>query len=225
MLLISLTFVLAVWLPLSLNAQLKNGRYFQAITTDSAITDTLWYMDGEEQQYLHVTKLLRSPEYSYPEGSSIIFYGKRLNAEGEPLPEAIANIPEGATRLLLIFSPVREQNTQGLSYKAHVLRDDLDRFAFGSFQFINVSNKKVAIDLEGKRFMLERGAFKVLQVKPPKLGDLSIKIAAQGNDGNWNPNYTNGWSHRSDLRTLAFIVDGSNDRVKTLRYRQTEPKQ
>lgn len=225
MLLRSLIFILAVWMPLSLHAELKSGRYFQAITTDSAITNTLWYMDGEEQQSLHVTKLLRSAEYSYQEGPSIIFYGKRLNAEGEPLPEAIANIPEGASRILLIFSPVRGQNAQGLSYNVHVLRDDLDRFAFGSFQFINVSNKKVAIDLQGNRFMLERGAFKVLKVAPPEMGDLSIRIAAQDGDGDWRPNYTNGWSHRSDLRTLAFIVDGPNDRVKTLRYRQTEPKQ
>lgn len=225
MLLRSLIFILAVWMPLSLSAELKNGRYFQAITTDSAITNTLWYMDGEEQQSIHVTKLLRSAEYGYQEAPFITFYGKRLNAEGEPLPEAIAKIPEGASRLLLIFSPVREQNAQGLSYNVHVLRDDLDRFAFGSFQFINVSNKKVAIDLQGNRFMLERGAFKVLKMKPPERGDLSIRIAAQGDDGAWQSNYINGWSHRSDLRTLAFIIDGPNDRVKTLRYRQTEPKQ
>lgn len=224
MLLRSLILILAVWIPLSLHAELKSGRYFQAITTDSAITNTLWYMDGEEKQSIHVTKLLRSAEYGYQEGPSITFYGKRLNADGEPLPEAIAKIPEDASRLLLIFSPVREQNAQGLSYNVHVLRDDLDRFAFGSFQFINVSNKKVAIDLQGNRFMLERGAFKVLKVKPPELGDLSIRIAAQDVDGAWHPNYTNGWSHRSDLRTLAFIIDGANDRVKTLRYRQTEPK-
>ena len=216
--------LLILGVPINEVVALKSGRYFQAITTNSAITDSLWYKANNKKISLYATKMIRSVEYSYDEGYHITFYGNRLNEEGHPIPEAIAQVPEDATRLLLIFTRLAKTNEQGLNYRVFTLKDDISQFAFGSFQFINISSKTIAIDLEGNQFILNPTASKTLEVKPPEQGDLSIRIAAQSENSNWLPNYTNGWSHSSDMRTIAFVVDAPNGRIKTLRYRQTDPE-
>ena len=220
-----LLIVLILGMPISAVAALKSGCYFQAITTDSAIRDSIWYSADNQRVPLYATKMLRSIEYGYDEGSNITFYGNRITAEGEPIPEAIAHIPEGASRLLLIFTRLAKTTEEGLNYRVFTLKDDITQFAFGSFQFINASVKTIAVDLEGNQFILNQAASKVLEVTPPEQGDLSIRIAAKDENGGWLPNYTNGWSHSSNIRTLAFIVDAPNGRIKTLRYRQTEPRE
>lgn len=218
-------YFLALSLPLIASANLANGRYFQAISTAGSIKNDLWYQSASRQTPIYVSQTVRSTDYSYDEGSSITFYGDRINDKGEPVAEAIAQIPSDASRLLLIFSPLVETNEQGFNYNVYALRDDTNQFAFGSFQFINASSQTVAIDLQGNQFILKRGSSNNLAVEPPERGDLSIKVAVENKFGQWRSNYTNGWSHRSNLRTIAFIVDGRNDRVKILRYRQTEPKE
>jgi len=216
---------LALALPLSATAQLNSGYRFQAIATDVAITNSLWNMVGGKKQEIYVTKMIRSLDYAYDAGPTITFYGSHVDQDGNPIPEAIVNVPEGAARLLLLFAKLAKPDEDGLTYRVFAMKDDVKDFSFGSFRFMNTSQKTVAIDLAGERFVLKRGATQTLKVEPPELGDLPIRIAAPNEAGNWLSNYTNGWSHRSNRRTLVFIIDGKNDSVKPLRYRQTEPIQ
>lgn len=214
---------LAVALPLSATAKLVSGYRFQAIATDTAITNSLWNMAGGNKQAIYATKMIRSQDYAYDAGPTITFYGGRVDEEGKPIPEAIANVPEGATRLLLLFTKLATPDENGLTYRVFAMKDDVNDFSFGSFRFMNTSRKTVAIDLAGERFVLKRGETQTLKVEPPELGDLPIRIAAPDEAGTWLSNYTNGWGHRSNLRTLVFIIEGSKGRIKPLRYRQTEP--
>jgi hypothetical protein len=217
--------LLFIALPLSATAQLDSGYRFQAIATDVVITNSLWNLAGEKKQEIYATKMIRSLDYQYNPGPTITFYGDRVDVEGQPIPEAIVNVPEGATRLLLLFTKLEEPDERGLTYRVFAMKDDVNSFAFGSFRFVNTSQRTIAIDLEGEQFVLKQGATRTLKVEPPELGDLSIRIAAPDAHGDWKPNYTNGWSHRSNLRTLVFITDSLKGRVKPLRYRQTEPTQ
>lgn len=217
-------FSLLLLIPLCADAELKAGRYFQAIAGNKAIVRTLWYQSGQKQQSIVATTTMRSGDYAYDAGENIIFYGERVDPEGIPIPEAVVPIPEGATRLLLLFSELSVPNEQGLTYQVYVIGDDINKFSFGSFHFINASKKDAAINLGGNKFLLKHGATKNVEVEPPKQGDVLIKIAAQNpEDLTWSPYYSNGWGHRDNLRTLVFIIDNQQGGVTTLRYRQFEP--
>jgi len=218
------TFSLLLLIPLYADAELKAGRYFQAIAGNKAIVRTLWYQSGQKQQSIVATTTMRSGDYAYDAGENIIFYGERVDPEGIPIPEAVVPIPEGASRLLLLFSELSVPNEQGLTYQVYVIEDDINKFSFGSFHFINASKKDAAINLGGNKFLLKHGATKNVEVEPPKQGDVLIKIAAQNpEDLTWSPFYSNGWGHRDNLRTLVFIIDNRQGGVTTLRYRQFEP--
>ena len=217
-------FSLLLLIPLCADAELKAGRYFQAIAGNKAIVRTLWYQSGQKQQSIVATTTMRSGDYAYDAGENIIFYGERVDPEGIPIPEAVVPIPEGASRLLLLFSELSVPNEQGLTYQVYVIEDDINKFSFGSFHFINASKKDAAINLGGNKFLLKHGATKNVEVEPPKQGDVLIKIAAQNpEDLTWSPYYSNGWGHRDNLRTLVFIIDNQQGGVTTLRYRQFEP--
>ena len=211
-------------LPLTGHAQLKSGRYFQAIAGEQAIVNTLWYQLGSEKQTIVATTAVRSRDYKYDEGTHITFYGDRTDTEGAPIAEAIVKIPEGASRLLLLFTKLPETNEDGLNYRVFAIEDDTQRFAFGSFQFINASTKDAGVNLGGNKFLLKKGELKNVVVKPPEQGDVLINIVAHNpKDMTWSPFYSNGWGHRDNLRTLVFIIDNPQGGVTTLRYRQFEP--
>ena len=106
------------------------------------------------------------------------------------------------------------------------MRDDSDNFKFGSFRFINTSQKEIAIKLAEEQFLVDSSGSKTIEIEPPERGDVLIQhIAAKDEDGVWNSCYTNGWGHRSNLRTLVFLVEGLDGRIKPMRFRQTEPKE
>ena len=212
-------------LAIQANAGLKPGHYFQAIATNQAIKNDLWNFADGNKQSIYATKTLRSIDYSYDANPTITFYGDRIDTEGNPIPEAIANVPDGATRLLLLFTKLTTPDKRGLSYRVIAMKDDRNDFKFGSFRFINTSQKEIAIELAEERFLVDSSGSKTIEVDPPERGDLSIRIAAKNEDGEWTSNYTNGWGHRSNLRTLVFLLDGVNGRIKPLRFRQTEPRE
>ena len=202
---------------------LGDGAVFQTITTDGTIKNTLWYnLDGQKQS-VYANNILRSPDYAYEQRDSILFYGDRYDSEGNPIPEAIASLPlqENPKRLLLVFSKIEDIDRQGLSYHITVLPDDFDQFPMGSFKFINVSDSRIAVDLDGNQFVLNQRDSNTLNITANKKGAVSIKVASQGIDGMWQTNYANGWSHRSDRRTLVFIVNKGSGNVRPIRFRQT----
>ena len=215
------SFLSLLLLPLCAHAELQDGRYFQAIAADTSKVRTLWYQLGNEKQTVSATYTLRSSDYAYAEGETIIFYGERVDHKGKPIPEAVATIPSGATRLLLRFTKLATPDARGLSYRVATFKDDTKTFPFSTFQFVNACAKDVAVDIGGKAFHLKQGEMTNIAMQPPEKGDVSIVITAVQSKSR----YTNGWGHHSNLRTLVFIVDGPNGRIKPLRYRQTEPTQ
>ena len=212
-------------LVIQADAGLNPGNYFQAIATNQTIKNDLWNFADGNKQSIYATKTLRSTDYAYDIAPAITFFGDRIDDEGNPIPEAIVNVPDGATRLLLLFTKLTTPDKRGLTYRVIAMKDDSNNFRFGSFRFINTSQKEIAIELAEERFLVDSSGSKTIEVDPPERGDLSIRIAAKNEAGEWTSNYTNGWGHRSNLRTLVFLLDGANGRIKPLRFRQTEPKE
>ena len=215
---------LIVLLPIQAIAGLKGGYHFQAIATNQVIKNGLWNLVDGDRQEIYATRMLRSTDYAYDIAPTITFFGNRIDDEGNPIPEAIVDVPVEATRLLLLFTKLTTPDKRGLTYRVIAMKDDSNNFRFGSFRFVNTSQKEIAIELAEERFLVDSSGSKTIEVDPPERGDLSIRIAAKNEDGEWTSNYTNGWGHRSNLRTLVFLLDGANGRIKPLRFRQTEPK-
>ncbi len=219
--LIRISLLAILMLPAQSHAELRDGNYFQAISANDPIAKKLWYRVGSKKHAIAATSAMRSIDYAYVAGKSIVFYGDRIDANAQPIPDAIATIPQGATRLLLRFHKLPEPDDRGLRYHVDSFKDDTKTFPFSSFQFVNACAKDVAVDIGGKAFHLKQGEMTNIAMQPPEKGDVSIVITAVQSKSR----YTNGWGHHSNLRTLVFIVDGPNGRIKPLRYRQTEPTQ
>lgn len=206
-------------------AELTGGHHFQAIASNEAITHTLWYYNGEKKTTIVASQIMRSEDYAYTPAPYITFYGERVDSEGSPIPEAIAKVPEGASRLLLFFNTLKEPDENGLNYSIIVLEDDLKKFPFGSFYFINACQQDTAIKISGEQFLLSKGGTEIIEIKPQEK-DLGIDIATRlpESDG-WTKAYSNRWGHRANLRTLVILVNTPQGRIRALRYRQTEPTQ
>ena len=206
-------------------AGLTSGHQFQAIASNEAITHTLWYNNGEKKTTIVASQIMRSGDYAYMPAPYITFYGDRVDVEGNPIPDAIAKVPDGATRLLLFFSTLKEPDENGLNYSIFVLEDNLKNFPFGSFYFINACQQDAMIKISDEQFPLGKGGTKIIGIAPEEK-DLGIKIVTRltESDG-WTKAYSNRWGHRANLRTLVVLVNTSQGHIKALRYRQFEPKE
>lgn len=220
-----LSFFVILFIPVVGFGEANKGNYFQVIATNADINKTIWYNFQNEKIELVASKVIRSKDYRYDLGERIAFYGDRLDTEGAPIPEAIAMVPEGASRLLLLFKKLPKTDKNGLNYQVFVLNDDTLVFPFGSFKFINMSSLDTAIKLGDEGFSLNVGESRCIAVKPLEVGDIRIRILAKDpREAAWTPSYSNGWGHRTNLRTLVFIVDAMNGGLMALRYREFEPK-
>lgn len=205
---------------------LESGRYFQAITTSGVINKTLWYEQGGDKVEIYANSTLRSIDYEYDLTQRIVFYGDRTNAEGLPVPEAIATLPYSAEelaakadRLMLIFHKIANNPTENPSYNVLVIEDKLESFPLGSFKFINFIDSSIAVMLGQENFIINEKKEKVIEIAAPDIGDLTIKLASLNEDGNWENFYSNGWGHSNDLRTIVFLTKSTNG-LRPLRFRQ-----
>ena len=164
---------------------LESGKYFQAITTTGVIDKSLWYEQGGDKVEVYANSTLRSIDYDYDLAPRIVFYGDRTNAEGLPVPEAIATLPYSAEdlaakadRLLLIFHKIASNPTRGPSYNVLVIEDTLESFPLGSFKFINFIDSRIAVLLGQENFFVNGNKEKIIEIAVPDKGDVTIKLAS-----------------------------------------------
>lgn len=194
---------------------------FQAISTGEPILRTLWYAKDSKKIEIVATALMRSESYKYDLGPKIIFYGDRVDEEGKPIPEAIADLPIGATQVLLFFNKLKNTNESGQNYDVSVLKDDHSNFPFGSFRFINASGKKLAVKISEEQLTLAVGESKTVKVKA-STKDLGVDIGSYvEEEDKWKKGYSSMWGHRENLRTLVFIANRPNGGIRTLRFRES----
>ena len=194
---------------------------FQAISTGEPILRTLWYTEGSKKNKIVATAVMRSESYKYDLGPKIIFYGDRVDEEGKPIAEAIANLPIGATQVLLFFNKLKNTNESGQNYDVSVLKDDHSNFPFGSFRFINASGKQLAVKISEEQLTLAVGESKTVKVKA-STKDLGVDIGSYvEEEDKWQKGYSSMWGHRENLRTLVFIANRPNGGIRTLRFRES----
>ena len=216
-----LAILISSFLLLSSSNLRAQSYEFQVISTGEPILRTLWYTEGSKKNKIVATALMRSESYKYNLGPNIIFYGDRVDEEGKPIAEAIADLPIGATQVLLFFNKLKNTNESGQNYDVSVLKDDHSDFPFGSFRFVNASGKILAVKISEEQLTLAVGESKTVKVKA-STKDLGVDIAAYVKDEDkWQKGYSSMWGHRENLRTLVFIANGPNGSIRTLRFRES----
>ena len=189
--------------------------------SEMCIRDSLWYTEGAKKNKIVATALMRSESYKYDLGPNIIFYGDRVDEEGKPIAEAIAELPIGATQVLLFFNKLKNTDESGQNYDVSVLKDDHSDFPFGSFRFINASGKKLAIQISEEQLTLAVGESKTVKIKA-STKDLGVDIGSYvEEEDKWQKGYSSMWGHRENLRTLVFIANGPNGSIRALRFRES----
>ena len=194
---------------------------FQAISTGEPILRTLWYTEGSKKNKIVATALMRSESYKYNPGPNITFYGDRVDIEGKPIAEAIAELPVGATKVLIFLNKLKNTNESGQNYDVSVLKDDHSIFPFGSFRFVNASDKRIAVKISNEQLTLAVGESMTVKVRASNK-DLGVDIGAYlEEEDKWQAGYSSMWGHRENLRTLVFITNRPTGGIRTLRFRES----
>lgn len=208
---------------LSAQTPFKKGNYFQVITTLEPIKGELWHNSIlNERIPIVATSHQRSVAQKYAESATIPFYGNRVDEEDQPIPDAIAQVPPNSSRLLLLFQKNKDPQPNGLLYKVISIKDDLESFPTGTFQFYNFSSSELGIYIDNKNKLLAPKKQTNIPVSPPKIGDIWVKMVVIKEKKPIQMVYSNGWYHRENLRTLVFIIqDPKTGRIKPIRIKQT----
>lgn len=120
----------------------------------------------------------RSQHYAYRGGARLCFFDQVGGSEANPV--AIYDIPEGATKLLLLFFPKEVSSAAGLKYEVQGVDDRVERLPAAHFTTINVSGREYVGQYGASRIVIPQG---VGAVHPGK-GRVALSLAAQV-EGRW----------------------------------------
>ena len=139
-------------------------------------------------------------------GISILTLDKK-DETGKPIASAI-QIPPGTNKPLLLLLP-DEKSLSGL--RLLVIEDATGKFPWGSFQFINASNRKMHF-VFGKQGVSLPASWKPVIVKPSG-GNRSDQTHLYFFDQPKRPIYSAVWERKEDVRILIFIIPSDDPRL------------
>jgi hypothetical protein len=159
----------------------------------------------------------RSPAYTYHGGSRLCFFeGKETGAV--KLPVAIYDVPEGASKLLLLFFPKSGEAPGDLKYDVYGVDDRIEKAPPGSFSIINVSGREYIAQYGASRIAIPQGVSEAHTAR----GRISLRLAAQI-DGGWMSTGRHDFSVSTEDRvTLILYPPGSATGIYPIIRRLTD---
>jgi hypothetical protein len=158
---------------------------------------------------------LRSPFYDYTGPATLLLYPpvkttsaatKAASSATPPPPVppiAAITIPTNVRYPLLVLVPTP---SGPFLYRALVFDDDPASFPFGAYLFQNFSNRKVATDMSGNRFVLDPAGTHLVTSEQKAL-HLRMAVSEETADGGWRIIYDNFYPNWIERRTVIFLVD------------------
>lgn len=180
-----------------------------------------FFPDAKSQpQKLEFFGNTRSPSYTVKGGRQIPIYAtldlnayfKALaaapadNPPPKPVPVAVADIPEGITRALLLFIPVPDPTPSGPAMRIYVVDDSPRTLPAGYASVINASGREYKAKLGDELLDVPHG----IGGKVPVKGTVELRLAARDGDG-----WVVGGRHTFKL--------GENNRVSLVFFPPTSP--
>lgn len=150
----------------------------------------------------------RSAQYVYRGGETLAFYDAKDAGPGAK-PAATYTVPEGATKLLLLFFPRETPSADGVRYDVYGVNDDDARAPAGHFTTINVSGRDYVGQYSGHRIAIPQGIGEAHAGR----GRVSLQLAAQI-EGAWMATGKHEFSMApGDRVTLIFYPSASRTGV------------
>lgn len=156
---------------------------------------------------MHPSKRTRAYEVTPgPDGIFLEMVGKKT-ADGKPVREKLA-IPPNVTRPLVLVLP---DGKSASGVRLHVIEDDVKGFPWGSTRLVNSTGKKLV-------FAAEKKAVEVPATWTPVLVDpggaeRNIEVKLFFREKPEKSFYSAVWQYKRDIRTLVFLVPGSDPRL------------
>ena len=143
------------------------------------------------------------------DGSGPLVFTRTVVREGKKIevPVVTALIPEGMTRVLLVFgrNPSREPGSSSL--RVRVLNDSYDVFPGQSVRFLNYSSAELGGSLGEQSFSVVPGGDQVVPATLPEPNHLLPFRLARREAGGWKKLRSTGLPMSAGLRVLVFLVD------------------
>lgn len=138
---------------------------------------------------------------------------KPAGADGKPAERACA-VPENVEKPLLVLLP---DETHATGIRVLVVDDNPNGFRWGTYRFLNATPKELIVQLEQKAVRVPTGW---------KITDLSLGGDNRGvgarialAESIEKPIYTAVWEHNNDIRTLCFLVPGTDPRLSPVAFK------
>ncbi|NWK57211.1 hypothetical protein HW115_16430 [Verrucomicrobiaceae bacterium N1E253] len=204
-----ISFVCASWIPMD------DELYYQKTGSSRSKKPTY--------EEVSMSEMVRSLPYEARVEGSLGFY-KRVGDE-EYRKVAQVRIPTGCNRFLLLFMPKKENN-----YQIKVIPDDRKRSPFGAYSFYNFSRLPVKGLLGNKRFDVDAGKHKLVQLQLKAGTPLPYATQAEV-DGKrqWLQRNTFHYNPKKHSKFFIYQVPSANNRYKVkckaiVEFQQDKPK-
>lgn len=161
----------------------------------------------KEIEAMHPSKRTRTYEVSPgEEGAAIEVLGKK-NPDGKPCREKLV-IPANTRRALVLVLP---DGKTASGIRLHVIEDDEGDFPWGSTRFVNATGRKLVFAAEKKAVELPASWNPVLI--NPGGAERNVEVRLFFREEREKSFYSAIWQYARDVRTLVFLVPGSDPRL------------
>lgn len=144
------------------------------------------------------------------DGRSELVFTKTISRDGKSIeaPVAKAVIPNGMTRVLLIFRVNPSRSPSDLPYLVTSIDDSYSVFPGQTVRFMNCSTQALGGMIGIKTFTVEPGADQVVPVSLPEPDHLlPLKLAGRDANGVWRKLRSTGLPMSPGQRALVFMID------------------
>lgn len=147
------------------------------------------------------------------EGLGVRALDKPAGPDGKPVDLRCAMAADIKRPLLLLLpDPSHATGLRGM-----VIEDDPGGFAWGSYRFINTTPKELVVQFEQKAIKVAAGWKPVNFVLGGENRGIGVRVALA--EAIEQPLYSAVWEHNNDVRTLVFMVPGSDPRLSPVAFK------
>jgi hypothetical protein len=150
----------------------------------------------------------RSRPLVYDEAGPLVFTRtEQRDGKTVEVPVARADIPEGVSRVLLVFGRNPASGPGELRYLVKVLDDSYTVFPGQTVRFLNYTQVELGGSLGGRSFSVAPGGDQVVPATLPERNRLlAFKLAQRDASGTWKPLRSTGLPMTEGLRVLVFMM-------------------
>lgn len=145
-----------------------------------------------------------------PPGAVFDEEGNRLGPE----PFATAILPSGKREMLLLFVPLAADQRKGeLEYRLLPFDDSMDTLPWGSYRFINFTNRNLVAYAGSKTQRLELKSNRASETISPGGSKRNLQwLIYDSPQTDGKPIFSAQWLHRPNYRSLIFVTESKNQR-------------